>query len=184
MKIATLVTIGAAAAALTAGSASAQEGTDRSNTRGLGLGVNFNQSAVGGLAPWRGDQGTGAGLGIGYGVTDRLSVFARADYAYRSSHVDAGVRYSFGSPGSALRPYAELAATRIGSAPHVDFRSTGYGATAGVGVEYFVSRKLALDVGVVHSEGRFTSTMIVGKTVDRDRPFNSSRLNIGLKWRP
>ena len=184
MKLATLVTIGAAAAALTAGSASAQEGTDRSNTRGLGVGVNFNQSAVGALAPWKADPGSGVGLGIGYGVTDRLSVFARADYAYRSSHVDAGVRYSFGSPRSALRPYAELAATRVGFAPHEDFRSTGYGATAGVGVEYFVSRKLALDVGVVHSEGRYTNTKINGEPIDRDFRFNSSRLNIGFKWRP
>jgi opacity protein-like surface antigen len=184
MKIAALVTIGAVAAALTAGSASAQAGTDKSNTRGLALGVNFNQSAVGAPLPWRADQGSGVGLRVGYGVTDKLSVFARTDYAYRSSHLDAGVRYSFGSPGSALRPYAELAATRVGFAPAEDFRSTGYGATAGVGVEYFVSRKLALDVGVVHSEGRYTSTKIEGEPVDRTFHFNSSRLNIGFKWRP
>jgi opacity protein-like surface antigen len=184
MKLAALVTIGAVAAAHTAGSASAQTGTERSSTRGLGVGVSFNQSAMGVGAPSDANTGSGVGLAVGYGVNENLSVFARADYAYRSSHLDAGVRYSFGSPRAALRPYAELAATRAGSAPSEAFRRTGYGATAGVGVEYFLNRKLALDVGVVHSEGRYTSQEVQGQPLDGTARFTSSRLNIGLKWRP
>lgn len=124
------------------------------------------------------------GLAIGYGVNDKLSVFARTNYAYRSGHLDAGVRYSFGSPRTALRPYAELAATRVGTAPAEGFRSSGYGATAGVGVEYFLNRKLALDVGIVHSEGRYTSRELEGRPVDGTSRFTSSRLNVGLKWHP
>ncbi|HEY0151320.1 MAG TPA: outer membrane beta-barrel protein [Longimicrobium sp.] len=184
MRLTTLVTIGAVAAAFTAGSASAQAGTDQSSTRGLGVGVSFNASAVGVGAPREANTGSGVGVAIGYGVNDNLSFFARTNYAYRSSHLDAGVRYSFGSPRAALRPYAELAATRVGTTPAEGFRSTGYGATAGVGVEYFVSRKLALDVGVVHSEGRFTSREIAGEPVEGTFRFASSRLNIGLKWHP
>ncbi len=184
MKLATLVSIGAVAAALTAGSASAQAVTDRSSTRGLGVGLSFNQSALGANAPSRSNIGSGLGVALGYGVTENLGVFARMNYAYRSSLLDAGVRYSFGSPRTALRPYAELAATRVGTAPADGFRSTGYGATAGVGVEYFLNRKLALDVGVVHSEGRYTSREFDGSRVDGTTRFTSSRLNIGLKWHP
>ncbi|HLL82596.1 MAG TPA: outer membrane beta-barrel protein [Longimicrobium sp.] len=184
MKVATLVTIGAVAAALTAGSASAQAVTDRSSTRGLGVGLSFNQSAVGVDAPREANTGSGVGVAIGYGVNDNLSFFARTNYAYRSSHLDAGVRYSFGSPRAALRPYAELAATRVGTSAAEGFRSSGYGATAGVGVEYFLNRNLALDVGVVHSEGRYTSREVAGAPVEGSSRFMSSRLNIGLKWHP
>ena len=184
MKLATLAAIGAVAAALTAGPAAAQAGTNRSDTRGLGLGVSFNQSVMGVRPRWIGNSESGVGLAIGYGVTDRLSVFARTDYAYRSAHLDAGVRYSFGSPRTALRPYAELAATRVGSTPAEGFRLAGYGATAGVGVEYFLTRKLELDVGTVHSEGSYTSREVAGKPVDGTGRFTSSRLNVGLKWHP
>lgn len=184
MRLATLVTIGAVAAAFTAGSASAQAGADQSSTRGLGVGLSFNQSAMGVNAPSRENTGSGVGVAVGYGVNEHLSFFARTNYAYRSSHLDAGVRYSFGSPRAALRPYAELAATRVGSAPSEALRRSGYGATAGVGVEYFFSRKLALDVGVVHSEGRYTSQEVEGKPLDGTVRFTSSRLNVGLKWRP
>lgn len=184
MRFATLVAMGAVAAAFAAGSASAQAGAEQSSTRGLGVGVSFNQSAMGVNAPSRANTGSGVGVTLGYGVNDNLSFFARTDYAYRSSHLDAGVRYSFGSARAALRPYAELAATRVGSAPSAALRRSGYGATAGVGVEYFFSRKLALDVGIVHSEGRYTSQQVEGKPLEGTGRFTSSRLNIGLKWRP
>ena len=98
--------------------------------------------------------------------------------------MDVGARYSFGDTAARLRPYVEGAFTRTGtsafSAPLDEPRprSHGYGLTGGAGVEYFVSPRVALDVGVSHSRGQF-----IAGPFDGDG-FASTRLNLGVKWRP
>jgi opacity protein-like surface antigen len=184
MKAALCMAVGLAC---TAAAAHAQEAP--AGTRGLGFGVSLNGGALG--------TGTGAadrvrggvGLSASYRASDRLSVFARTDYAYRAVHVDAGARLGFGAPGSALRPYVELAATRVASrspslTENLALKSTGYGATAGAGVEYFVARRLSLDAGVVHTEGRFTRLNLGGERISGSTRLSSTRLNVGFRWRP
>ena len=180
MKIAPLVVLAAVCAAHPA---AAQESPY--STRGLGLSLSYNQSAVDGGG--RGWNLGGAGLAASYGLGDRLSLFTRYDYGYRSAHLDAGARYTFRGPAQALRPYVELAATRVGSREgsiFQDVRQSGFGVTAGAGVEYFLGRSVSLDLGVLHSEGRYTSTVVEGTRLDGTGRFQSSRLNAGLRWRP
>jgi opacity protein-like surface antigen len=187
MKRISFVVLALASTALAAGSAGAQAGAPeiRSGTRGLMVGLDLNGSAIASNGSASGTpRGAGLGLSLGYGVSDAVSIFARADVAYRVAHVDVGARYSFAGPASRLRPYVEGAITRTGTsalAAPLDGHATtsqGYGFTGGAGVAYFVTRRAALDLGVSHSRGRFTAGALDG------RDFASTRLNIGVKWHP
>jgi opacity protein-like surface antigen len=169
--------------ALAAGSAAAQTGQSASNTRGFGLGVNLHGSTVGS----DGDTGTkassGLGVSLGYGTSEALTFFLRTDYGYRSTHLDLGARYSFGAPAAALRPYVEAALT--GSRTRrTALSATGFGVTGGVGVEYFVTPKLALDAGLGYSAGRWIYVGSKGADVEFDRDLTAPRVNLGIKWRP
>jgi opacity protein-like surface antigen len=187
MKRISLVALALVPAALAVGPAGAQVGSPQplSGTRGLTLGLDLNGSAIGTAGSSAGTpRGAGLGLSLGYGVSERVSLFARANVAYQIGHLDVGARYSFGGTAARLRPYVEGAFTRTGTTALTNplaearSRSHGYGLTGGAGVEYFVSRRVALDLGVSHSRGRFTAG-----TFDGDA-FSSTRLNIGVKWHP
>jgi opacity protein-like surface antigen len=187
MKRISSVALALVSAALAAGPARAQAGSPpvQSGTRGLTVGLDLNGSAIASDGSASGTpRGAGLGLSLGYGVSDAVSIFVRTDYAYRVAHVDLGARYSFGGSASRLRPYVEGAFTRTGTtalAAPLDSHATqsnGYGFTGGAGVAYFVSRRVALDLGVSHSRGRFTAGALDG------RDFASTRLNIGVKWHP
>jgi len=179
MKRLSLVVLAAASTALAAESAAAQlGGAERSGTRGPVVGINLNGSALGAERDeFRDARGAGLGLSLGYGVSGALSLFLRTDLAYRVGHVDLGAHYSFAGPAAALRPYVEAAVTRAGTIQD-DRSSAGTGLTAGAGVEYFLSRSVALDIGLAHSRGRFTTGMLDGGD------FASTRLNVGIKWHP
>lgn len=189
MKAASLVAVTLACVAFSARASDAQQGSGavRSDTRGLGITVQAGRTAF--------DQGDGhtvlgAGLDVtaGYGVSDALSVFARAGTGYRSSHLDAGVRYRFGSPAGALRPYLEGGVTAVGAirttpgpADGEEFlRSRGVGATVGAGVEYFINPRLALDLGVSVSGGRFEKNPATGL----NDGFMTNRVQMGIRFRP
>lgn len=191
MKKASLVAATLACAALLAVPASAQTLTGtpvvRSDTRGFGVGVQLDRI---GLMFGDGRTVLGAGLGVtaSYGVSDALSLFARAGTGYRSSHLDAGARYRFGSAAGALRPYVEAAATTVLATRDGAFsedgqeslRSRGLGATVGAGVEYYLSPRVALDAGVSFFGGRFEENAATGL---RDG-FATSRVQVGIQFRP
>jgi opacity protein-like surface antigen len=182
-KLGMLAALATLSTALAAGTAAAQTGPVRSDTRGFGIGVNLHGSTVGS----EGDTGTkassGLGVSLGYGTSDALTFFVRTDYGYRSTHLDLGARYSFGAPTAALRPYAEAGLT--GSRTSRDALSaTGFGVTGAVGVEYFVTPKLALDMGLGYSAGRWTNVDFKGAEVNFDRNLSAPRVNFGIKWRP
>ncbi len=142
-----------------------------SQTRGPSFGLNLNGSEL------------GAGATLGYGLGSAFTVFTRAGYAYQNSYVDAGARYSFGRESSELRPYLEGALTYAGEARH-GMHSRGFGGTAMIGAEYFISPKLALDVGVGSSRGRITSFKLDGEELDLESYYSSPRINVGVKWHP
>ncbi|MFL5384712.1 MAG: hypothetical protein ACJ8GN_19485 [Longimicrobiaceae bacterium] len=186
MKPISWVAVALVPAALAAGSAQAQTSATpaRSGTRGPVLGFDLNGSALDVPSSLTGAPGgAGLGLSLGYGVSDRVSLFTRAGVGYRIGYVDVGARYSFGGAEARLRPYLDGALTRTGTSAfagpfYEPAHSRGYGVTGGAGVEYFVIRHVALDVGLSHSRGQFTSG-----TFDGDR-FSSTRLNLGVKWHP
>lgn len=172
----------AVAAALCATEAAAQSGPLRSDTRGFSAGVNLTGSRAGSDAPG-GTASSGLGVSLGYGVSDALTLFGRSDYGYRRSQFDVGGRYSFGAPTSALRPYAEaaLTGTRTNAS---DFRATGFGATASIGAEYFITPRLSLDAAVGYTAGRHTSIDFAAAGLDTDRSFAAPRVNLGFRWHP
>ncbi len=199
-RIAGIAAAGALLAAVS--STSAQE---RSSTRGIVLGAHVNASAVqldeedGGEA----ERGVGAGLKIGYGVSDRLALFVRGDVAniayagddegsFVLGNVDLGGRFSFGTSAAELRPYAELGLSGTAVSDEVaadnetvDVVLSGAGLLLGGGVEYFFSRRSALDVGLGLGKGRLTSAEVNGETAEEfeDLDFTTIRLNLGITLR-
>lgn len=191
MKAASFVAAALASVALAAAPAAAQAGSaaEPLDTRGLSVGVHLNRTAVNFQFDSDDVLGAGGGVTVGYGLTNRLSAFARANTGYQSAQVDLGARYRLGSLNAVLRPYVEGAATRIGAsreASGFNERESvwGTGATIGAGVEYFVSRNLAIDAGVVHTRGRFTEGTILKGGSGVSEKFISNRIQLGVTWRP
>jgi hypothetical protein len=182
MKRLSFVVLAAATlcAARSASAQLAQPGIEypRSDTRGWTLGVSVLGSTIPpGVAPSGVNSGVGMGAAAGYGLNNHLSLFARGDMAYHVSHVDVGARYSLGSPESRLRPYLEGALTRTGVRYPQGLSFNVVGLTGGAGVQYFVRRNLALDVGAVHSFGKINSNSLSGA-------FPTTRLSVGFNWHP
>lgn len=198
-----------AAAALLAGAerAPAQE---LSSTRGFMVGLRGNASAIqsdedGGSEA---ERGLGLGAQLGFGFTNNISVFLRADAAamsydtdeaaddgeYVMAIVDLGGRYSFGTAAQQLRPYAELALSGTAIADELLFEGQTYEVTysggalmIGGGLEYFVSRNAALDVGMQLGKGQLTTVTIDGEEVEDDveaTDFTTVRLTVGFTFHP
>lgn len=186
------------AGALWAGSAAAQSVPadapgSRSDLRGLLLGGSFSGGVAG--MGMQGENTTSLGFGVtlGFGVSDRVTLFTRGDYAYRATYLDVGARYSFGGASSALRPYVEGALTGaatglrgggFGDPGERGIRSTAAALTAGAGVEYFVAPNFALDLGLGYSRGRWIHTVPGEARIGESGDFSTPRLNIGIRWRP
>jgi outer membrane protein W len=194
-----------AAAALLAGPdhAAAQ---DRSSTRGLMLGVRANFSAIqsdedGGSVA---ERGGGLGALLGFGVTEQISLFLRADAAsiayegdedesYALANVDLAGRYSVGTASEALRPYFELglSGTAIQDDVELDGQTfdvvySGPALLLGFGAEYFLSPQAALDVGMALGKGRFTNLQVDGEEADdvEEIDFTTVRMSVGFTFHP
>jgi hypothetical protein len=203
----TIVSMAAAAVLLAgAGHAAAQ---DRSSTRGLLLGAHLNGTAIQ-LDEDEGtdaENGIGGGLIVGFGFSEQFSVFLRGDGANISEDSDAGEdntftlvnldlggRYTFGSTAAALRPFAEAGFTATGlgfeltdGTQSADVVFSGGGLFLGGGLEYFFTPKAALNVGLAVGKGRFTAVSVDGgdaEDLDEDQDFTTSRLSIGVSFRP
>ena len=190
MKTASLVAATLACVSLSAAPAAAQatSGADRTDTRGPSVGVHLDRTAVNFQFDGSRDVlGASGGVTLGYGVTNGLSVFARANTGYRNTQVDLGARLRLGSLNGVLRPYVEAATSRVGSdrnAAEMNADVWGTGTTVGAGVEYFLSRHVALDGGVVHTRGRFSDRPINEGGTGVSEKFISNRLQLGVTWRP
>lgn len=207
MKIHTPARLALLACICAAAPAAAQDemAAPRSNTRGFTAGLHLNGSALqldgeGAEA----ENGGGMGLMLGYGVSNKVTLFARVDGAdvsysdgedgsYTLAHLDLGGRYSFGSSAAALRPFVELSLMGAGVSDEIDGSDVTLSGGAfgiGGGLEYFFSRSLALDVGLSLSKGEFTTATVDGEDYDledleiEEAGFTSSRFNVGLSWHP
>ncbi|HEX2076193.1 MAG TPA: outer membrane beta-barrel protein [Longimicrobium sp.] len=192
MKVRLFVAVALVTSSFSPAPAAAQLGSGGSDAGRLTLGVSLSGSQIASdaVANPTAPRG-GLGLTVGYGISERVSAFVRGISGYQSTQVDLGVRYRFGGASQRLRPYVEGAVTAIGATGRTPFeergeglsrptRSTGTGFTAGAGLEYFISPRLGVDLGVTHSLGRF------GHPVETqfDRTFSATRLHVGLTWRP
>ena len=180
-----LVGVAVVSAALCAGSASAQgsppEAVNRTGDRGFSVGVNLSGSRLmsaveQGPNPSRG----GVGFTLRYGVSDAVSAFLRYEYGYQHGQTSLGARYTFGSAGQRLRPYLEGGVSRVGMVDG-ERHATGRGITGAAGVEYALSRSVALDLGLTHSSGRIIRAELGGEAAGfRDR-YQSTGLAVGFR---
>ena len=188
-----------AGALLSAGSLSAQ--SDNSgfmlNVHLLGNGV----SNVGADAEM--ETGGGLGVAVGYGFNDRIALYLNVDAAaieydededapddtYDAVTADLGVRMNFGNEGMKVRPYINAAFSGLAVAEEFDEGDTmiaGGGLTVGGGVQYFFSRRLALDLGLQATQGAFTEVTVDDEDEELDEgiAFTASRFQLGVTWHP
>lgn len=192
MKTASFVAVTLVCAAFSAVPAAAQAvsgtGPVPSDTRGLGIGVQFNGTGVESGNASRTVAGAGLGLTLSYGMTDNLSAFARVNTGYRASQLDLGARYRLAAPSAALRPYLEAGVTRLaatratreGGSQHV----LGMGVAVGAGVEYHFDPRFALDLGVTHTRGRYNEAVLRDGGAGFSQKLTSNRVQMGFTWRP
>ncbi len=180
-------------------------------THGFMLNGRFLGAAVA-LNPEEGDSetesGGGFGLRAGYGFSDRFTGYLAFDVAaiepeegaellenesYGLGLLDLGVRANFPA-GRTIVPYAEAALTA--QAAVFDFEGTddninvtGGGLTVGGGAQFFVSRTLAIDLGLDLTFGEFTDARIDGEDSDIDLDIEDTsslitRVGLGLSFYP
>jgi opacity protein-like surface antigen len=169
----------------------------RSKTSGLHLGLYLNGSAMrtdvsdGDDVT---DSGGGLGLHAGYGITPNASVFMRVDAAsmeddrYALAHADLGLRLSPGRSGWAIRPFVQGAVgARAAASENSDVVVRGRAFTGGAGLEYFVSRKLAIEGGLSVSFGKFSEFKDGGDWQEMGGggiKATSRRFDLGISWHP
>lgn len=144
------------------------------------------------------DSGFGINLHAGYNFTRNLGVLLNvtgasisADDAddYSVAHVDLLGRASF--PGrSAMVPYVELGISGVGASYEPELADKveleGAGVTFGAGLNYFFTRRAALDLGFRFTTGEIDDGEIAGRDIDTGDGvgFNTTRLNLGIAFYP
>ncbi|HEU0054576.1 MAG TPA: outer membrane beta-barrel protein, partial [Longimicrobium sp.] len=141
-----------------------------SKTRGFSLGAFLNASGVQ-VEDSDAENGIGAGVQVGYGFGQHVTVFFRVtgtsvdspgnaeDDNYTLGHADLGARYSFGTFSSKLRPF--LGGAFSGRALSFNLieggtlETRGPAFTGSGGLEYFLSRNFALEAALSIAYGEF-----------------------------
>jgi opacity protein-like surface antigen len=189
---------------LSAGSLGAQ-----SDNRGFMLNAHLTGQGLSGTGSGSvTESGGGLGVALGYGFNDRIIVYFNLDAAsmeydedepdfenesYDLVTGDLGVRVNFGNEGMRLRPYINAAFTGAAAVDEFELLDedvesivSGGGVTIGGGVQYFFSRKLALDLGLQATQGAFTGITVDDEDEEFEEgvAFTTSRLQLGVTWHP
>lgn len=167
---------------------------------GLILGLNLSRSsvAVDDATFGASDRESARGMyfTLGYNFTPNIGLLVHAGGVAMSDNedrtfgqADLALRYSFTNPAAALVPYLEIAVGGSSLQDELDgqgFELEGGGFTVAVGINYFVSRRFALNADFRHNLGRFNTIKIAGESVSDDARIgiNASRLNLGFNWYP
>ncbi len=182
----------AAAMILVAASAGAAE-AQRVARSGIHAGAALNGSQV---SYDEGDTDRGPGISVyaGYNFTGNLGVVLAVTAASVSSdgdsymlrHIDLLGRYTL--PGATISPYFEAGYTNLNADGDTDDGNLVYkgsGFTGGIGMNYFMKPKLAVDVGVRYTKGKFSSFELDDEEVSRsDLDVATARINIGFAYYP
>ena len=172
----------------------------RSDVGGIVLAAALNGAAIDAEESDEVESGGGLSLRLGYGISENIVLYAELqganvesadiDDTYTLTHVDLGGRYHFGGAASALRPFVGAAVTGRGASfdlgdETLDIR--GPALTLGGGLEYFLSRTVALEAGLKFSFGEFNEGRIGDgdwEDLDEEVSATTSRLNLGIAWHP
>ena len=181
-----------------AGVANAQRVAD---TRGFHLGAAVNATSIKldetEFSDDERENGYGANLYAGYNFTQNLGLILSLTAAsindshtedFGVAHIDLAGRASF--PGrSALVPYLEVGVAAVGAEYEVqgeEVELEGAGISLGGGLNYFFTRRVALDLGFRFTTGEFDTAKIANREVETGDGvgFNTTRLNLGLAFYP
>lgn len=191
-----------ALAIVLAGTVTAPALAQRSNTDGLHLGIFLSGAAAEVEDTDETDSGAGISLHLGYGFSEAISLFARANAAaiqsegfaddqYTLAHFDLGARYSIGSSAAALRPFVQGAFSGRAASFELDGETLdvrGSGFTAGGGLEYFVNPTIAIEAGLAFTFGKFNEGRLDGgdwvELDDAEFSMNTTRLDLGVSFHP
>lgn len=191
MTIRSMFAVSLLALGATAADASAQ------TNRGLHLGIGANGSSFQVDADDNDDRESGAGIALsaGYNFTPRFGLvlnFTGASIGlgggdYAIGHTDLLGRLSLPNASAALVPYLELGVSDISlqdDADGEDEEDSGKGVTGAVGLNYFFTPKLALDVSLRYTAGGLETLTIGGAEVAEDVGVNTGRVAVGVSWFP
>ena len=171
------------------------------DTRGIHLGAAVNATSIKldetAFSDDERENGYGASLYAGYNFTKNLGLLLSLTGAnindsqtenFSVAHIDLMGRASF--PGrSALVPYLELGIAGVGAqydAEGDEVELSGSGLGLGAGVNFFFTRKVALDLGFRYTMGEFGTAKIDDREVDSGDGvgFNTTRINLGIAFYP
>ena len=191
------------AAAVTPSVAAAQAGAeDPSNTRGFFLNLRSGGYGV----SFEGDRdGTGTGLGarLGYGLSERVTLFAGFEGGMITEgdgfpglpdgddhgllYMDLGTRVHFRTQGR-LVPFAEGSLNVVGlwfdDSQNDEVLYGGLSASLGGGLLWFVTPSVALETSALFGAGELMEAEIGGVTQDADIGVAGVRLQVGLSLYP
>ena len=195
-----------------AASAKARRTSPNERTKGLMLGAHVVAApglTIGGgvfEVPYSTSLGPGAGLRLGYGFNRTFSSYVSFDVARQGATKGEGITGSWGLGHLEIGARANLVLDLPNSVPYVsasfgrrglgvravddegdqaDFRMEGRTLGLGVGIEHFFSPTVSFDAGVQLAFGKFDHITVAGR--ERTLPMDgtmSSRLRVGLNWRP
>ena len=146
------------------------------------------------------EQGFGAELDLGYGITRTVGVFFNVGGAaingadggddYGLGTADLGLRFNI-LPSSSFNPFVQVAATGQAAVFDVDGTSEnlelrGGGLTLGLGALYRLSDSVDLDFGIDVTGGAFNEFVFDGESESGfdELPSGIARLGVGLVFRP
>ena len=144
------------------------------------------------------ESGGGLYLTTGYNFTPRIGAFlaltgARIDAKnegndYNLGHADLGARFMLAT--GSIAPFLELALTGINAKGDddegTDIELRGGGLTVGIGSNFFVSLRFAIDLGMRLTGGEFNTVKYGNISVSNDDGVGvgTARFNLGVAFYP
>lgn len=176
----------------------------RSNTEGLSIGIHLNSLG------WSSDfftvldeeesSGFGAGIELGYGITQRFELIGRFDFSslalqndweyFTFTNTELLARFNPGSTTKKLRPYVELGAgsQAIAVSPIflngdiVDYEVSGISFNYGAGLNYYLNRNLLVTLNLAGATGSMSSFLINNSPINEQPDVSNLRLKAGIRF--
>lgn len=177
--------------------------TDRDSVKSVTTGFFFAPHLLGATLVLDHDPteyGAGLGLAVGYGFSRLIAVYVAIDVAkidivdpgikgnYALGQGDLGLRFNFRDQSHRAIPYFDVAATmRLAQTTidNVDKQISGPAFTVGGGLNYYFQPKVAFDVGLSYSPGKFDTFKLDGdETAGDNFDASGARFKLGLTFYP
>lgn len=142
------------------------------------------------------EGGGGMHLTLGYNFTPAIGVLLHAGGVLLNDDdervlggIDLALRYSLTGRSEAVIPYLEIA---VGGYALED-ETSGIGSelnggtvSVAAGLNYFLTRRFALNADFRYNVGSFTTASIEGQSIadDTTMGFSTNRVNVGFNWFP